>query len=306
MRVLFALAVAAFSGMSALSAAAQQSADICAATWEILSDAIPLELSAEVTVEGPLCVASGIVGRESLAELAIERITWEGQGLARLAEERIPPRSLVVSVDGARAVTLTGDPRTDYVRRAQAVQSAVSGRLELRWDGLTNRLFMDTLAVDFPGENTLRMSGQAGGVNLSTMSALRTSLGSAVLTNLTIDVTTFGLFETYLLERLVLTALAPTDDPETAMPRIVAGLVRQVDTLPETSFSPETKAELIDFLDDLPNPGGDMRLTVTADPPLGWIRLVPTWLNSGGTRDPATLLDGVRVRFDYTARPPSQ
>jgi len=188
----------------AVPATAQQSPATCDGSWARLSEALPVAVSAEIATEGPLCVATNVVANESFAQTRIDRLTWEGQGLDRYGDEGVPPRSLVLTVERARSVSLTGDPHTDYVRQAQARQEALSGRLELRWDQLTNRLFLDVLNVDFPGESALRMSGQAGGVDLSSMSALRTSLGSAVLSSLTIDVTTFGLFEAYLLERFVM------------------------------------------------------------------------------------------------------
>ena len=302
MRALVAALMIAVAG----PAAAQQSPATCQDSWDMLARAMPIAVSAEIAAEGPLCVARNVEANESFAQILIDRITWEGQGLDRFAEEGIPPRSLMLAVERARTVRLTGDLRTDYVRRAQALNEAVSGRLEMRWDQLTNRLFLDALNLDFPGENGLRMSAQAGGVDLSSMSTLRTSLGSAVLASMTVDVTTFGLFETYLLERLVLTAMAPDEDPAISMPGLVADLSRQIEALPDSSFTAETRAEMITFLEDLPSPRGDLRISVTADPPFGWIRLVPNWLNSGGVRNPETLLDGVRIRFEYTPRPPAQ
>lgn len=298
--------IAAMLTALALPATAQQSLAVCEESWAKLTIALPIAVSAEIGTEGPLCVAENVEANESFAQILIDRVTWEGQGLDRFAQDAIPPRSLMLAVEKARSVRLTGDPRTDYVRRAQALNEAVSGRLEMRWDQLTNRLFLDTLNVDFPGENALRMTAQAGGVDLSSMSALRTSLGSAVLSSMTVNVTTFGLFEAYLLERLVLTAVAPDTDPQSALPGLVADLSAQIEDLPESSFSPESKSAMIAFLEDLPSPGGDLRMSLTADPPFGWVRLVPNWLNAGGTRNPETLLDGVRIRFEYSARPPAQ
>lgn len=285
----------------ALPANAQQSPATCEGSWAILAELVPVGVEAEISAEGPLCVARDIRGSDGRVEVRIDRVAWEGQGLDRLAQERIPPRALSVRVDGARTIDVTGDARLDYLRRAQARTRAISGRLDMRWDQLTNRLFLDALTLDFPGENSVGLSGQAGGVDLSSMSALRTSLGSAVLATLTLDVTTQGLFERYLLEPFLALTLAPEADPAEAMPGIRDRLIAQIEALTESSFGPDARSSLVAFVGDIPAPAGDLRLVLTADPPIGWLRLAPYLL--GSARDPDPLLDGLRIRFDYRPRP---
>lgn len=305
MRAALAALALLLSGAPAL---AQQSRAVCDASWALVTQAAPVSVSAEISVDGALCVATAVEGRGGGSLFEVDRLTWEGQGLAKLAEEGIPPRSLSVQIDRARAIALTGDRLTDFIRRAAARHRAVSGRLVLRWDGLTNRLFLDELAIDFPGDNAVQLVGQAGGVNLSTMGALRSSLGRAALTSLTLDMTSHGLFERHLLEPLLLLTLEPGQDPARALPGIVARLTRAIEALPDSSVAEASRSAMIAYVEALPSPSGSVRVTVTADPPLGWVRLAPIRLGTGavGPDRLDALLDGVRIRFEYARRPAPQ
>ena len=255
----------------AVPAHAQVAPEVCQAVWDRAMGLVPDGTArAEIEADGPDCVARNAVLLDGAGagEIAADVIRWSGQGLEDFASDLVPPRALILTAEGLSLLTLTGEPTYDYVNRARQVQKKVTLHFEARWDELTGRFVLDVLDIDFPGENQIRIVARAEGADLSSLPAMAASFVNLSVTELTIDVTSNGLFENVALEPILRSMARVGQAPEEAMARLVDEALGAVASVPDDLLSGPSKEALAAFLPTLPAPQGALRLSVAADPPL--------------------------------------
>jgi len=292
-------------GLCAGPVLGQQSVAQCTAMVEgvqALGD-MPLTVQ-EFTTEGEWCVATdlraGPQDTEGGFALAVKRFAWRGTGLESLAEG-LPPRALDLDVRGLHMLPQTGDPLLSWMLAAQARANGTDGTLSVRWDSLTGQISLTALEIDFPGDNAVSATATLTGADLSSQDAIVASLGRMAVTQMTLSVTTHGLFESFLLFPLAQVVLAGAEPQAEA--EEVKRVARSFATdLPPSSFDAATIAALDHLVADLPNPAGRIVLTVTAPEGFGPARLmsvVAMGLERAGGIE--SVLDGVRVGVAYHA-----
>lgn len=281
---------------------------LCTATWAKVTSGLGSvgEVTAVgVAQEGDWCVAEGPVldmAGQYVPDWNMDRLRFRGSALGWVADGSTLPEGLELAVDGLRMVVQTGNPQMDWLFAAQSRPNAIDAELSLAWDAKGRELRLEGLSIDFPGENLVQASARVTGVDLSSEGAMQMSATSFALIEFDAQVTMHGLFEWYLLMALG-AAVLPTDgDMDVAAEGIREDLLDMVDAVPETSVSAESKAALGVFIDELPNPSGDLSLSLRAEPGIGPVRFggyaitgVPQTL-----AEAAPLFQGVTVDVGWT------
>jgi hypothetical protein len=235
----------------------------------------------------------------------IGALSWKADGLQAFLDAGTPPRSLDLQIKDARIAIQTGDPVTDYLFRAQNNRNGIDGALAIAWSAADKRLTLTRLEIDFPGANAIRATVVADRVDLTSRASAQTSLGAMRLTDLTLDVTTNGLFESYVLMPVGMTLLSGVADPEVELTAAVTAGKAMIATLPEATFPAATRTALVAVLDEMPNPAGTLNLTVQAADGVGaarFARLAMTGVPRSAA-DMAPLFDGVKVSAVWTPTP---
>lgn len=300
---LLALVLAGPAGAEGLAGQA-----LCAAVWAKLSEGLGsfgALSSAGVAQDGDWCVVEApVLDLEGpyLPDWHMDRLRLRGAALGWIADAATLPEGLEIAVEGLRLVVETGDSQMDWLFAAQARPNRIDAGMALAWDPAEKVLRLDGLSVDFPGENRVQVSGRMTGVDLSSTGAMQMSMTSFALTELDARITTHGLFEWYALMALGPVLLPPEGDMEAAAAAIRADLATAVVNLPATSFSDVSKDAFLALIAELPNPSGDLGLSLRAKPGLGPVRLggyavtgVPETL-----AEAAPFFEGVRVDVDWS------
>jgi hypothetical protein len=214
----------------------------------------------------------------------------------------VVPDRLEIDVEGLRLVVSTGNPQMDYLFAAQARANLIDGALRLSWDAAERVLKLDSLTVDFPGDNALSLTAVARGVDLGSTGAMQMSVTSFAVTEADLSVTTHGLFEWYALMALGPVFLPNEGDMEAAVAGLKAEAAAGIATLPEATFPAATRAALTAFLAELPNPAGVLSVALRSGPGFGPARLSGYAVNGvpDSLADAAPLLDGVTVNIGWT------
>ena len=241
---------------------------------------------------------------------AADALRWRGEGLDRVAAGTGLPHRLEVEVEGLRMLQQTGDATLDWLLAAQGARSGIDGRLAAEWDASARTLRVAEASADFPGRSAVAASATLAGLDLSTLGAAQASLGSVALVALEAEVVTDGLFESYLLLPLGGGLLAGAEDPRAAFKALQARGVAEAERLPPAIFADGAPAELAEFVRDLPDPSGTLRVTLAAPDGagLGAPRFARFALG-GAPQAPEELwpaLDGLTITADWTPLPPGE
>ena len=128
------------------------------------------------------------------------------------------------------------------------------------------------------------------------------SATSFALTEFDARITSHGLFEWYVLMALGPAVLPSEGDMDSAFAGVQVEVKAFVADLPGASFPDESKAALVAFVDQLPNPSGELTLAMRAEPGVGPVRFggyavtgVPTSM-----AEAAPLFQGVTVDVGWT------
>jgi len=311
MRSMFkALALSASAALAALPATAQvtaaQTAELCQASWDRLAAALPL--SAETGA------APAEDGRCSIERVALEtgyglhpagfeasRMLWATEGYDP-ADPAALPRALSVEIEGINQLLHTGDPVFDYLLRFQMRASSTQARMDLHWDEAEQRLELERLEIDFPGQNSLSLSATLAGIDLGSVGMAQISAMSSGLARLDLEIETNGLFESLALIPLGNALIDPWGaEPAEQVAQFKAAAAGWLSDLPEANLDGASRTALLDLLDTLPNPAGTLRIRAGAEPPFGPSRFMGAALfglaapGGGGEQ----LLEGVRLSFDW-------
>lgn len=290
-------------------AAAQELAGqaLCEAVWARVGAGLAAVGRASGTVrqEGDWCLAEGVVldiDGQYLPDWHIDRLRFRGAALGWIADGSTLPEGLEIAVEGLRLVVQTGNPQMDWLFAAQSRPNAIDAVLSLAWDAAARELRLEGLSIDFPGENLVQASATVTGVDLSSTGAAQMSATSFSLTELDARITTHGLFEWYVLMALGPVVLPSEGDMDAAFAGMQADVKAFVADLPGASFPDSSKAAMVAFVDDLPNPSGDLTLGLRAEPGLGPVRFGGYAITGmpGTMVEAAPLLQGVTVDFGWS------
>lgn len=270
---------------------------LCKAAWTKLADGIGFlgaASAAAVGQDGDWCVIeSPVLDLEGqyMPDWHMDRLRMRGAALGWIADGSTQPEGLEIGVEGLRLIVQSGNPQLDWLFAAQARPNSINGEAALAWDPGSRVLRLEGLSIDFPGENLVEASGQLTGVDLSSTGAMQMSATSFALTEFDARITTHGLFEWYVLMPFGSSVLPYEGDMDAAAEAIRRDLLTGVAALPVTSVSADSKAALGALIGELPNPSGDLVLSLRAVPGIGPVRF-------GGyavTGMPATLAEAARL-----------
>lgn len=297
-------------GATALPALADDTQVYCKGVWDKLntlltdSRALPqaMETAAAPSRQGADCVLTGIrIAAPPSGEVHLRRIAWRGAGFDRFTGQGLPPERLLIRAEGVRFVPQINDKVMQYLLEEQSAPSGVDVTLSLRWEPDTREFRVELFDADFPGENTVQLRAMVEGVDLSSRNAMQMSAGSAALRNMTVEITSNGLFESYLLVGLGAGLLQGADDPARRVAELKAQAVDEIAAIPQSILPAPSQQALRTLIGDLPHPKGRLKIDMTATPGLGAARFLPLATQRGAiTRSSIwPLLKGVRYDISY-------
>lgn len=252
--------------------------DLCPAAWERVATTLSAFGAAHGTVrqEGDWCLVQGMVldlEGQYLPDWHMDRLRFRGSAVNWVVDGSSAPEGLEIAVEGLRLVVQTGNAQFDWLYAAQARANMIDAKASLTWDAKTRVLRLEGLSIDFPGDNQVDLSAALTGVDLSSTGAVQMSTTSFALTEADLKVTTHGLFEGYLLMPLGSAFLPHEGDMAAAVDSIRTELISAVVALPPSSFSDASKDALLALIMQLPNPSGEVTMSLRAAPGIGPARL---------------------------------
>lgn len=278
----------------------------CNRAWDWAASVVgEAALTGTVAQEGDWCTATDVwLTMPATVSLPwhADHVRMRGSTLAWVVDGTSPPEGLEIVVQGLRLVPVTGDPRTDWLLAAQTRRMGTDAEATLAWDPKEKVLRLEGLSIDFPGENAIRASATVAGVDLSSTGAMQMSATSFAVREADLAVTTHGLFEGAPLMTLGTILLPPDGNMDAAAERLRADALALVRALPATSFSDGSKAALAALIGELPNPSGELKLSMQAEPGIGPARLTPMAIRGvPQTMDAAwPLFQGVMLDVGWT------
>ncbi len=281
---------------------------LCSNAWNRISEvtaALGEVMSLGVSRDGDWCVVESPVldlPGQYMPDWHLDRLRFRGSALGWIANGATLPEGLEVVAEGLRLVVQTGNPQMDWLFAAQARPNAIRADASLAWDAAARELRLEGLSIDFPGENLVELSAVVAGVDLSSTGAMQMSATSFAVTEADLAVTTHGLFEWYLLMALGPSVLPTEGDMEAAAAGLRAAMRTAVADLPGASFSDASKAALGVLIGELPNPSGDLVVSLRSEAGVGPSRLMP-WAMTGVPKtlaEAAGVLHGVTVEIGWT------
>jgi hypothetical protein len=252
---------------------------LCSAVWAQISDELARVASPGgnlAAMEDDWCVVEAPVidlDGQYVPDWHAERLRFRGAALAWAVEGAGSPDRLEIAVENLRLVVQTGNAQMDYLFAAQSRPNTIDAEIALGWDSAGRILQLETLTIDFPGENLVEFSARAKGVDLSTAGAAQMSATSFALTEADLRIRTHGLFEWYVLMSVGPSFLPTEGDMEAAAAALRAEMTAALADLPEPSFSPASKAALSALIAELPNPSGVLTLSLRSEVGMGPTRL---------------------------------
>ena len=234
----------------------------------------------------------------------IATLSWRQTGPVTLSGNTLTlPQDIDIAIDGLRIGVVTGDPVMDWLMAAQRQPNPISATLSLTTQGDT--VTLDSLAIDFPGDNAVTLSASVRGLKTADTDALFQSLPQAQLMALDLAVTSNGLFETYALMPLGTALLSNATDPSTQVAAAQTIVRARIAGLPDSLLDAKERDALGALVADLPNPTGTVTLTLDAPTGLGANRLAPIAIRGVAAflADPAPFFDGIDIAVTYTPAP---
>ncbi len=306
---LFALAPLA---VLCLPAAAGADAEECSLSWSIAAAQFaPLaeHLPVAETAEDGRCLVQGLAVQSSQYLAAeVERISWAGVGLGRLAAG-LPPETLDMTFEGLRFVpVIPGDPVTAYLLREQARgRKGISGGVRYRLTG--DSLLLDRAWIDYPGDNEIAVSGQLSGVDASSLAKLQMSAGTAAMSRLDLRIASHGMFEDVALLPIGNALLSQNTPVEEQVQALKLEADRFVSQLPESLYTEGSVAALQQLISTMPHPSGTLEVSVVSAEGLGVARFMPFAMamdaagNIPDSEDFLELMKDVSITVRWTEAP---
>ncbi len=198
--------------------------------------------------------------------MTADRLIWRSAGGDPLADPPVLPTALSGEVVNPRSLFDFDDPVFDYLFDRQMRGFAIRASFDLHRDEAAGILEIRSVEIDFAGDNRIALSARIDGLDLaSPETALISAMGAGLL-ELHLDVTTQGLFESYLLMPLGTSLLDPYgEDPALQVERLKAEAAALIETLPRPLIDAASRRSLLALLEELPNPAGRLRISFGAD-----------------------------------------
>lgn len=205
-------------------------------------------------------------------------------------------------VGGLHIVPKAHEPLMDYLLAAQAQSWAISVEAALDWDAAGRVLRLSRLDLDFPGENAVSLSVTVANVDLSSDGAMQMSVTGFAVTEAALDVTTKGLFESYLLMPLGSELLPFDGDVLAAAENLRLKALGGIAAMPEAAVPAASKDALSRLMAEMPNPSGRLTMAFRADPGFGPSRLgfIGLYGMPGSVAEAAPLFQGVTLDVTWT------
>ncbi len=195
-------------------------------------------------------------------EAHIDRLRYQGPAFAWALDDKTSPDWLRLEIEGLRLFARTGDPRMDWLLAAQAKPNRIDARLAMSWDAEDKELRTERLSVDFPGDSFVEFSALVTGVELLPVDTFLDRVDKIAVRESELTLRTHGLFEDYLLTTLGPFVLPEDGDMEFAAKQLRRKLIEQADELDRKNLPDTSKAALVAFVTELPNPSGTLRVSL--------------------------------------------
>lgn len=226
-------------------------------------------------------------------------LAWDRKG-------EMPSADLVVEAAGMRFASKLGDARTDYLLGAQARVGAMTLDLTAAWDKSKKEAKISRFDLTFGETSRIRFGARLKNVDLSTPGTAQMAVMSAALTELDLEVKSFGLFEQVMLPLLVSNI---PDNGDVHSEADFAALVAEkklelrtaINQLPDAAFPAPSRAALAALLSDLPGPRGKLVVKFRSASGFGAARFARFALTGlpQTMKELAPLFDGTRFDIDW-------
>ncbi len=224
----------------------------------------------------------------------VEMVRFSGADLLGWVRgEVVLPSELDLRIEG---IFLTDQfrpsPDHAWIRDLMGPDAPVQIELSWQWDDAHQRLRIDELNVDFDGDNSVaaRLTGQANGWRPHETPWADLGISSAA-----IDIAFDGLFEQAVAAPLRANGIDMSGD---SMAFIAAGIEGLTASAPERFLPRASAAAITDFARSLPEPRGDLALSLSSRTPAMIARIAED-LGSGIAFDTA-VPDGLSLDAQWT------
>lgn len=282
----------------------------CEAGWQRLQELGGLGTRIETTAppvlsENGACVleqlrfAQGYVGWEA------DRLAWSGRGFDDSRLPGLPLIEMTFLLRGLRTVAAPDDPVLHYLMRLQQARNGIDIAFAARWDHRSGVIALDRFEVDFPGANQLVVTARVEGAdadNLLRRDMAGTELG---LTDLTVEIESNGLFETYAVV-FGPALLDGAADPAARVEELKGQAIAALGTVPEAILDADSRTALVMAVRALPAPSGTLRVALSSQDGLGpadAVELLAAGATAPDLRPLWSVLDGTRIDATYTPTP---
>jgi hypothetical protein len=282
--------------------AQEMTAADCAALATKIGD---LAASMSVTVAGGgvdqgECVFQGVGYRSDRPggpEWRAERIAIRGGGPAGSFADTGVLASVSLDIQGLTIAPAFPDPVPAHLVGLPPLLRGIDATLGLYWESADQSLSVSRLLVDFPGDDALDLTARVINVDTSSLEGAMIGLGSFLLTDAEVKITSRGLFTA-----LVTAAMGPKLAADDAARDEALAVSRQeattwISQLPQASFSMGSRMALRTLVADLPDPVGTLRIKLRSETGIGPASLMRFALTGAPAtlEDLQPLFDGLRV-----------
>lgn len=231
-------------------------AQICAQSWDVLAAHSTFAPDVAIAVEGGDCLLRDLTVPVDSLRAHIAELRWRLTGFEALAAGGLLSQ-ISVNATGVYVVpNIENLPVMEYVLFAQArAHDPITISISATQDNGNVRL--SQFHIDFPGDNAIELQTTLTGVTPNDPTQIR-------LHHARVAVETNGLFEAHALMPLANLLLRPDApiEPQVEMARRMG--IGAIMALPDGIMSQDSRAELTRFVQDLPNPAGELTLELSA------------------------------------------
>ncbi|MFZ1470591.1 MAG: hypothetical protein WAT09_16695 [Paracoccaceae bacterium] len=210
--------------------------------------------------------------------------------------------SLSMTISGLRPVMKANDPRFGSLLSQLAQAPYSRAEIVLDWTPQSHVLQVSRLFLDLPGDNALTLTAAVAHVDLASKAGLQMTATGFALTDLQLEVTNKGLFDSSLQMALQQALLPEKGAMPGAAHELRKTLLGVIPALPAPSFDAAAKAALANLVRELPTARGTLQLDFSAPSGFGPARLA-VYALTGMPRtmaDAAPLFQGTTFDISWT------
>ena len=294
----------AFALLAGTAQAQEMTIETCRGSVATLKEVVDIpSVSPTVDPIGRCTAVDVVLYQDENLKLRADWLYWRLDGTERWINERLPPTRIEMSAEGIRTETKTGDVVLDYLLSVQSKRAGIFADVIVEWHEDESELVLETAYLDFGGLGHVELSGRVAGVNLSNRLTMRASALTAALTSLDLTVETTGLFESYALIPLGTLVLRGEADPARAVAIIKSHRISDIAVLDPDLIDENSKDALIRLAEEMPNPNGELNLSISSVDGISLLLLGSTFLgrNFEGIEDALSIFTSTDLKIDWTA-----